>query len=251
MVQDIGYKKSLKNSQTFEELNRYFYRQLKKSIRVQLPVKILEVDHAKQHCDVEVLLKEMSDIGDINPPNIIPNVPIRYTNETSIAYVRTPVQVGDTGTVEFFDCSVAQWKVNGIVEYHYNENYHTFESSVYTSGFMAEKDVFELNDVENTAIEIGTKAGTFIMNVDKTTGNLSITAPVSSVTSPVITLNGAVTINGALVVTGTMTGQSNISTTGTINTTSTMSCSDITVNGKGVDSHVHTAGTPPGNTGAF
>ena len=62
---------------------------------------------------------------------------------------------------------------------------------------------------------------------------------------------GAVTINGGLVVTGTMTGQSNISTTGTISTTSTMSCSDISVNGKNVDGHIHAAGTPPGNTGAF
>ena len=136
MVNIVSYKESLKNAQTPEELYRLFYNQLKKSIRVQLPVKVISIDHAKQHCDVQVLLKEMDDIGNILPPDVLPNVPIRYTCETSVAYVRLPVQVGDTGTVEFFDCSIAKYKLDNVVAYHHDEEYHSMESSIYTSGFL-------------------------------------------------------------------------------------------------------------------
>jgi len=248
---DVGYKLSLKNAQTNEELERYFFRQLKKTIRVQLPVKIIEVDHAKQHCDVQVLLKELDDTGQVLPPDIIPNVPIRYTNETGVAYVRTPIQIGDTGTVEFFDCSVARWKVEGIVEYHFNENYHTLESSVYTSGFVAEKDVFEIADVENTAIEIGTKAGTFIFNVDKTTGALTITAPSIVINSPINTINGNLTVTGTIGG-NAITSATTIASIGNISTSGNIISADAVVNGKNVDGHTH-GGVQAGNgtTGAF
>jgi len=251
MVKAVSYNKSLKNAQTTEELYRLFYKQLKKSIKVQIPVEITSVDYAKNSCDVKALIKETDDNGNVLPVDIFPNVPIRHTNETSTAYIRVPVQVGDTGTVEFFDCSISKYRLDNIVEYHFDEDYHTLESPLYTSGFYSEANVFQLADVNNTAIEIGTKSGTFILNVDKTTGALTITAPSATITAPAINLTGAVTINGGLLVTGLITGQSNISTSGTITTTSTMSCSDILVNSKNVDGHVHLAGTPPGNTGAF
>lgn len=198
----VPYDVAITQIQTQGEMQRYINRELKKSIRVQLPVEVISVDHIKQHCDLRVLVKEKNQAGDVLPEGILPNVPIRYINETGIAYVRLPVQIGDTGTVEFFDCSVAQYKLQGIVEYHFDENYHSFESGVYTSGFYAEKNVHQLADVDNTAIEIGTKAGTFKLHVDKTTGNLTITAPIINFTAPIVNITGTTNIIGAVNVTG-------------------------------------------------
>lgn len=185
----VPYDKAVSQVQTQGEMQRYLNRELKKSIKVQLPVEVISVDHVKQHCDLKMLIKEMNQAGEMLPDGILPNVPIRYTNETGIAYIRLPIQVGDTGTVEFFDCSIADYKVQGIVEYHFDENYHSYESGVYTSGFYAEKNVHQLSDVNNTAIEIGTKQGTFKLNVDPF-GKLTIE-------SASIGFDGNVSIEGA------------------------------------------------------
>lgn len=198
----IPFDEAINQVQTQGEMQRYINRELNKNIRVQLPVEVISVDHIKQHCDLRILVKEKNQAGAVLPEGILPNVPIRYTNETGIAYIRLPVQIGDTGTVEFFDCSISQYKLQGIVEYHFDENYHSLESGVYTSGFYAEKNIYQLADVENTAIEIGTKQGTFKLHVDKLTGALTITAPVINFNSPIINMTGVTNIIGAVNITG-------------------------------------------------
>lgn len=175
MTDIISYYNRLNNAQTEDEQDREFYKNLKKSIRKQFPCKVVSVDHTKQHCDIEILAKEIDNNGQILEFPIIPNVPIRYPNETGSAYVRVPVRVNDTGTIEFFDTDISQYKVDGTVEYHYDEHYHQLTSGLYTSGFYAEQNVFQIDDPENTAIEIGTKTGTFVFNVDNN-GNLVCTA---------------------------------------------------------------------------
>lgn len=204
MPESLSFNDLLKRAQSEEQVLKQVDKKLKKQIRVQFPCEVVSVDHEKQHCNVKILAKEMDDSGTVRNFPIIPNVPIRYPAETGLAYIRVPVQIGDTGTIEFFDTDISQYKKQGSDQFHDNEHYHGINNGLYTSGFYAEKNVYQISDPENTALEIGTKNGAFNLNIDKL-GNTVISALTTEITSPSIDLIGATSVTGALDVTGAIT----------------------------------------------
>jgi hypothetical protein len=190
---------------------RHFVNTLKDNIKVMLPCEVLEVDHTKQHVDLKILAKDTDDLGNVLDFPILPNIPIRYTCETSKAIVRTPIQVGDTGTVEFFDSSIEKYKLEGIVEYHYIDESHTLTDGVFTSGFVSEVDVFTPTNptdpliimLKNNKFELRSdNNGNVTMNV---TGNVDLNVTGNAdidVTGNVDLLaNGTVNVKGLGIVT--------------------------------------------------
>lgn len=219
-MESIPFNELVQKAQTISQINLQVAKKQKKDIRVQFPARVISVDHTKQNCDIEILVDEIDDNGNVVKFPIIPNVPIRYTNETSVGYIRLPVQENDTGIIEFFDCDITTYLTQGVIKYHDDENYHTLVSGVYTSGFYPQTNLFPLSDVSNTTIEIGTKTGTFILNVDLS-GNLTITAPTIQINAPTVDIDGLLRV------------------TGTIESEAYLIAPDAVISGKNVNSHTH------------
>lgn len=213
----VSFNDRIDDTESESEVEREFFKTLKKSIRVQFPVQVKSVSADKRYCSLEILAKEIDNNGVIRNYPILPNIPIQYP-ETGLAYIYLPVQVGDTGVVEFFDSDIAQYLKQNVVQYHYDEEYHSLSSGIYTSGFYSDKNLFTIPDT-TAAILLGTKTGTFTLKIG-TDGTLTISADTTiNITCPVTNITGDVIISG------------------------TITALNASINGKSVDGHVHTGVT--------
>ena len=184
----------------------------KGEIKVQLPCKVVSVNNSGNEVSIQILDYTSDQQGNLVEYPIIPNVPIRQPMDSGKAFIRLPIQVGDTGTIEFFDSDVSDVLATGVYSYTEEEDWHSINYGLFTNGFLPDNKLFTFDT--NSKIIIGTKDGQFTFKVGA--GNeLTISAPSVSITSDV-------TVNGNLNVSGNVTA------------------SDCISSGKSGSSHTHT-----------
>ena len=100
------YRKLLEaeNESTRDEI---FTREKSKQIRVHMPCKVVAVNGTT--VDVEIQGSEDTGFGYYSKFPMLLDLPIIYNNYTTQAYIITPVQVGDTGLVEFLDFNASNF----------------------------------------------------------------------------------------------------------------------------------------------
>jgi len=210
------------------------FNDLKHDIHVQKACKVVEVNSGGNQVSLQILDKDSDGMGNIIEYPIIPNVPIRQPMESGSAFIRLPVQLGDVGTIEFFDSSVDDTIVDSVYSYSYEEDWHSLSDGLFTNGFLPNNKLIEID--HNNPITIGTKTGTFTFTVNSS-GQLTITSPIVNIVS-----SSAINITAP---TTTITGDLNVTKTITATT-------DVVGGGKSLKSHTHpyTDDGSPMNTGA-
>lgn len=189
-----------------QELGTLFFNRfndLKEEIKVQLPCRVVSVNHTANQVDLEILDYNHNEKGELVNYPIIPNVPIRQPMYSGSAYIVLPVRVGDVGTIEFFDSSVDDLITTSNYEFDYTEEWHSINNGLFTNGFLPKNKLFTVDS--NAKVIIGSHSGKFIFKVTSNdeleiiAPSISITAPNGvSVKSPDFSVSGDVTVgNGA------------------------------------------------------
>ena len=211
------YEEKYEGDKEFSTLLFNRLNDLKKEIQVMKPCVVTKVNHAENYVTVEILDYDADELGNEQEFPPLTNVPIRQPMDSGSAYIRLSVQVGDIGTIEFFDSSVDDLVVGGAHTYDLTENWHKLSDNLFTNGFLPKNKYFEFDS--ESKIILGGKDGvaTFKLASDNNwvmVGNLQVT--------------------GDITATGTITGTT-----------------DVIGGGKSVKGHTHpyTDDGVPSNTG--
>lgn len=140
-----------------------------KRIRVHMPAKVVRVNGTT--VDVEIQGKEDTGFGFYSDFPQLLDLPIIYNNYTSKAYIITPVQVGDTGIVEFLDFNSTNFIEDGNTALTSDTYYHSLNNGTFINGFIPTSKQIDIP--VNQPIVMGLKNGTFTLTVD-ITGELVI-----------------------------------------------------------------------------
>ena len=122
---------------------------LKKEIKVMLPCKVTKVNHDGNYVTVEILDYDSDEVGNAQEFPPLTNVPIRQQMDSGSAYIRLPVQIGDIGTIEFFDSSVDDLVTSNVHTYDLTEDWHKLSDNLFTNGFLPKDKLFTYS-VKNT-----------------------------------------------------------------------------------------------------
>lgn len=173
-----------------------------KQIRVHLPAKVIRVEEAT--VDVEIIGQEDTGYGYYSKFPLLLNIPIIYNNYTSSAYIITPIQVGDTGIVEFLDFNAYNFINDGNPALTTDTYYHSLNNGTFINGFIPNNKLIDIP--VNQPIVLGLKNGNYkvyasdIGDYNATSkSSINLTSSTgTTITSPSINLNGDVNIqNGA------------------------------------------------------
>src|SRR5574344_114456 len=191
---------------------------LKKEIKVMLPCKVTKVNHDGNYVTVEILDYDSDEIGNVQEFPPLTNVPIRQQMDSGSAYIRLPVQVGDIGTIEFFDSSVDDLVTSNVHTYDLTEDWHKLSDNLFTNGFLPKDKLFTFDSTAKIILGGKDAVATFKLDSDNNwimVGNLQVDGDISA--------------------TGTITGTT-----------------DVVGAGKSLKSHTHpyTDDGTPSNTGA-
>ena len=146
-------------------------RENSKQIRVHMPCKVIAVNGAT--VDVEIQGMEDTGYGYYSKFPPLLDLPIIYNNYTSSAYIITPVQVGDTGLVEFLDFNATNFTNDGNTALTTDQYYHSINNGSFINGYIPTSKQIDIP--VNQPIVMGLKNGTFTLTVD-ISGELIITS---------------------------------------------------------------------------
>ena len=181
------------------------FNDLKKEIKVMLPCVVTKVNHDSNYVTVEILDYDADEIGNVQEYPPLTNVPIRQPMDSGSAYIRLPVQVGDIGTIEFFDSSVDDLVTSNVHTYDLTEDWHKLSDNLFTNGFLP-KDKYLTFD-STAKIVLGGKDGTATFKLTSDNNWVMV---------------GNLQVDGDITATGTITGTT-----------------DVIGGGKSVKSHTH------------
>lgn len=137
-------------------------RERSKQIRVHMPCKVIKVNGPT--VDVEIQGMEDTGFGYYSKFPLLLDLPIIYNNYTSSAYIITPIQVGDTGLVEFLDFNASNFSNDGNTALTSDEYYHSINNGTFINGFIPSSKQIDIP--VNKPIVIGLKNKTFTLDVN-------------------------------------------------------------------------------------
>ena len=220
---------------------------LKQEIKIMLPCVVTKVNHDGNYVTVEILDYDSDEIGNAQEFPPLTNVPIRQCMDSGSAYIRLPVQVGDIGTIEFFDSSVDDLVSSNVHTYDLTEDWHKLSDNLFTNGFLPKDKLFIFDSTSK--LVLGTKTNKIYIKFNQNDEveilaekvNIYTKEAVINATTKVDITTPNINITGNILTTG------NISATGTI--TGTV---DVLGGGKSLLSHTHpyTDDGTPMNTSA-
>lgn len=214
------------------------FNDLKKEIKVMLPCQVTKVNHDGNYVTVEILDYDSDEIGNAQEFPPLTNVPIRQCMDSGSAYIRLPVQIGDIGTIEFFDSSVDDLVTSNVHTYDLTEDWHKLSDNLFTNGFLPKDKLFTFDSTAK--LVLGTKTNKIYIKFNQNdeleilTEKATITAIESiNLISPNVNITGITNINGVTNITGAtnITGETNI-------TGATIVTGEVT--GSGIDLSTHT-----------
>ena len=132
-----------------------------KRIRVHMPCKVVSVNGTT--VDVQIQGKEDSGFGYYTDFPLLLDLPIIYNNYTTKAYIITPVQVGDTGLVEFLDFNTSNFNRDGNTAITSDQYPHALNNGSFINGYIPTSKQIDIP--VNQPIVMGLKNGTFTLQV--------------------------------------------------------------------------------------
>ena len=177
------YEEKYEGQKDLSTLLFHRFNDLKHEIKTMLPCKVTEVNNTTNQVSVEVLDYTHDEVGGIQSYPIITNIPIRQPMDSGSAYIRLPVQIGDEGTIEFFDSSVDDLIVSGVHSYDLDEDWHKISDGLFTNGFLSKNTLFTFDSTAK--IILGGKDGTCTLKLtaDNTwtiVGNINVTGIITA-----------------------------------------------------------------------
>lgn len=136
-------------------------REKSKRIRVHMPCKVVAINGAT--VDVEIQGMEDSGLGYYTKFPLLLDLPIIYNNYTSSAYIITPVQVGDTGLVEFLDFNTTNFTNDGNTAVTSDQYPHALNNGSFINGYIPTSKQIDIPI--NKPIVMGLKNNTFTLEV--------------------------------------------------------------------------------------
>ena len=155
------YQKILE-AETKTEIEDILDKEKSKQIRVHMPAKVVAV--SGNSVDVEIQGMEDTGYGYYQTFPLLLDIPIIYNNYTSSAYIITPVQVGDTGLVEFLDFNATNFQNEGNTSLTSDTYYPSLNNGSFINGFIPKNKHMDIP--VNKPIVIGLKNQTFTMEVN-------------------------------------------------------------------------------------
>lgn len=156
---------------------------LKKEIKVMLPCQVTKVNHDGNYVTVEILDYDSDEIGSVQEFPPLTNVPIRQSMDSGSAYIRLPVQVGDIGTIEFFDSSVDDLVTSNVHTYDLTEDWHKLSDNLFTNGFLPKDKLFTFDSTAKIILGGKDAVATFKLTSDNNwvmVGNLQVDGNISA-----------------------------------------------------------------------
>ena len=135
------YQKILQ-AQTSTTVQRIVDQENSKRIRVHMPAKVIAVNG--NTVDVQIQGQEDSGLGyyvDFAP---LLDLPIVYNNYTRKAFIITPIQVGDTGLVEFLDFNSSAFNEDGKASLTNDQLPHSLNNGIFINGFIPNTKVVDI-----------------------------------------------------------------------------------------------------------
>ncbi len=142
------------------------HKERSKQIRVHMPAEVIAIHGST--VDVKILGEEDSGYGYYQSFAPLLNIPIVYNNYTRKAYIITPIQIGDTGLVEFLDFNTSAFQNTGNPALTNDQYPHSLNNGVFINGFIPNNKVIEIPNIEDNALTIGLRTGNFKFDVDNT-----------------------------------------------------------------------------------
>lgn len=162
------YDKILQADKT-STVNDIVNKERSKRIRVHMPCKVVAINGST--VDVEIQGQEDTGFGYYSKFPLLLDLPIIYNNYTLSAYIITPVQVGDTGLVEFLDFNSSNFNSDGNAIMSSDSGYHSLNNGVFINGYIPTTESISISS--DKAIVMGLHNNTFVLNVNDT-GDLEI-----------------------------------------------------------------------------
>lgn len=156
---------------------------LKKEVHVQKPCKVVSVDYISNSVDVKILDLDIDGNGATVEYPIIPDVPIRQPLTSGSAFIILPVQIGDIGTIEFFDSAVDDIITQDEYSYTLEEEWHSLSDGLFTNGFMPKSRVITFDTSAKLIMGDKNNTATFKLASDNTwvmVGNLNVTGNITA-----------------------------------------------------------------------
>lgn len=154
------YEKILE-AQSESTIQEIVDRENSKQIRVHMPCKVVAVNGTT--VDVEIQGSEDTGFGYYSKFPMLLDLPIIYNNYTTQAYIITPVQIGDTGLVEFLDFNASNFSNDGNTALTSDEYYHSLNNGTFINGFIPSSKQIDIPI--NKPIVMGLKNNTFTLTV--------------------------------------------------------------------------------------
>lgn len=132
-----------------------------KRIRVHMPCKVVAVNGTT--VDVEIQGREDSGFGYYTDFPLLLDLPIIYNSYTSSAYIITPVQIGDTGLVEFLDFNTSNFTNDGNTALTSDTYPHALNNGSFINGYIPSSKQIDIPI--NKPIVMGLKNKTFTLEV--------------------------------------------------------------------------------------
>jgi hypothetical protein len=204
------------------------FNDLKKEIKVMLPCQVTKVNHDGNYVTVEILDYDSDEVGNAQEFPPLTNVPIRQCMDSSSAYIRLPVQIGDIGTIEFFDSSVDDLVTSNVHTYDLTEDWHKLSDNLFTNGFLPKDKLFTFDS--NSKLALGTKTNKIYIKFNSN-DEIEILAEKVNISTKEATIISTTKVN---ITTPNINVTGNISATGTITGTT-----DVIGSGKSLKTHTH------------
>lgn len=174
-------------------------RENSKQIRVHMPCKVIAI-HGNT-VDVEIQGSEDTGYGYYSKFPPLLNIPIIYNNYTKKAYIITPIQIGDTGLVEFLDFNATNFINDGNTALTTDTYYHSINNGSFINGFIPTSKQIDIPI--NKPIVIGLKNTTFSIDVSdsgelliKTLNSATIQAGIDiTLDTPIVKCTGSLGCN--------------------------------------------------------
>lgn len=180
-----------------DELSRFkeLSKQIKNSLRVCIPAKIISIDYDKMTCQCQPLIREKlrlasGEYSGVDLPMLL-DVPIVYSGSTDYS-ITFPISIGDEGLVVFADMCIDTWWQSGDVQDQFEVRRHDLSDGFFIPAQMSQvkkyigidqQNLEIKNRVTGKGIKIGPNGATFTENVTipnlTVTGNLNVLGDVN------------------------------------------------------------------------
>ena len=210
---------------TTAQLLRTAIKENQKSLNTAIPGYLIAFEPDTQLAQLQIGIKRVDTQGNSFNPPILIECPVHFPGgKFAIEY---ELQPDDEGLIVFSQRCIDAWQDTGGIAENPILRFHDYNDAMFIPGIRSQTNV--LGNFQNNGVRLRNEDGTnYVWLKNDGTAEISVTS---------LTVNGNLIVNGAVDATDDITTDSNVV------------AQDGQFNAANFNTHIHPAGTPPGNTG--